>query len=177
MKSEFKKIHITPYRDFRGGVEKIFQTDQPIEISQFLISLTSKKNTLRGLHCQIGEYAERKFIYCLSGSLTWFALDFGCLKNSEQVNFRSHNLSPGEAIEVAEYNINGMLSHADNTNVAIVASKPYSEDKGFHIDPRSIPELWNFVLTNIDGNLIFDETREYLTVTQFLEMYSKWKKI
>jgi dTDP-4-dehydrorhamnose 3,5-epimerase-like enzyme len=176
MIAEFKKLKLTKYDDERGGVDKIFQNNVPIEISQFLISRTSKKNTFRGLHCQIGDFAERKFIYCLSGSLTWFALDFSSSDSTRQLDLRFRHLAAGEAIEVGEHNLNGMLSNANNTNIAIVASRPYVAEQGFNVDPRSVPDLWSFVMRACDNRPVFDEAREYLQVGEFLEEYAKWTK-
>jgi hypothetical protein len=69
-----------------------------------------------------------------------------------------------------------MLSNANNTNIAIVASRPYVAEQGFNVDPRSVPDLWSFVMRACDNRPVFDEAREYLQVGEFLEEYAKWTK-
>ena len=71
----------TTHLDERGAFEKIFCLEEMKEIwgerkiQQSNISFSSKIGTIRGLHCQFGEYSEAKIVTCIKGSIFDVLLD------------------------------------------------------------------------------------------------------
>jgi dTDP-4-dehydrorhamnose 3,5-epimerase len=68
-------IHKTPFKDERGEFKRTFcanefsSYDLSNNMVQTNLSISYKENTLRGMHMQLGEFAEDKLIQCIRGSI------------------------------------------------------------------------------------------------------------
>lgn len=123
------------FEDFRGSSEKFFQCASSIPVSQALVSRTPQKKTLRGLHTQRGEHAEEKIIYCISGELIWFAIDYSNYSTTGTVASNDLRLISGQAIYVPKHHLNGMLSLSDDVTILILASRPFDQKAGMNVSP------------------------------------------
>ena len=69
---EPRQITIKPFEDLRGSLSKIFLKEHGVitglEIAEMYIS-RSRCNVVRGLHFQLGEFAQDKYIFCTNGRL------------------------------------------------------------------------------------------------------------
>ena len=67
-----ERIAVQPFRDSRGSLNKLFEKGSSsilgIEIADLYVS-RSFRNVVRGLHFQAGEYAQDKYIFCISGRI------------------------------------------------------------------------------------------------------------
>ena len=92
-------------------------------------SISIPKGTLRGLHYQVGDFAEAKFVRVLSGEIFDVAVDVR--KNSETYlqwegvfldsrTKKGFYLSPGFA--------HGILTLKEKTEIEYFVSKPYNKD-------------------------------------------------
>lgn len=75
-------IKINQFKDDRGSFKRIFCLDEinkllknNFRIKQAAKSFSLKKGTFRGLHMQIGKYAEDKYIFCEAGKLCDIIID------------------------------------------------------------------------------------------------------
>ena len=175
MKSSFFKnksahyLAINHFEDFRGSSTKFFQQDSSIPICQALMSFTSQKMTLRGLHTQMGKMAEEKIIYCISGELIWFAINFSDYKTTREVVPSELRLKAGQAIYVPKHHLNGMISLTDNVRLLIVASRPFDKTSGINVSPFDCL-FFGKELDSYDINKErFDAKSSMITQAKFLE--------
>ena len=162
-------LEISRREDLRGFSDKFFQSSSSIPVSQALVSSTPQINTLRGLHTQLGNYAEEKIIYCISGELIWFALDYSKYCTAGTVDSNELSLVSGQAIYVPKHHLNGMLSLSDDVTVLILASRPYDQKAGVNVSPFDdvfFGERLNAFDVDLDR---FDQKSDAISQKKFLE--------
>tara|TARA_A100001015_G_C14804502_1_gene638311 strand:- start:344 stop:904 length:561 start_codon:yes stop_codon:yes gene_type:complete len=74
------------FNDKRGSFSKLYSEDflfkkKKIKIKQINFSLNKKRGTIRGMHYQIGKFAEEKIVTCISGKIFDVVIDLR--KNSK----------------------------------------------------------------------------------------------
>ncbi len=142
-------IELEKRGDDRGFFARSFCVDEFEEMgleTRFLqqnVSRSILKSTLRGMHYQIGESAEVKYIRCQSGSILDVIIDI----RKESPTFMNH-----EAFELSHKNTkslyipkgfaHGFITLEENTEVSYLVSSKYNGDK-----ERGI--RWNDPLFNI----------------------------
>ena len=159
------------FEDFRGSSIKVFEHEDGRPVSQFLFNFTGKKNTFRGLHTQLSEMSEQKVIYCLSGNLTWFAINFASDRDSSDwLTCQELPLSPEQAIYIPNFHLNGMVSHTDDVVLAILASRPFDSRHGVNVTPFGESFFEEQVEKYDLKNAIFDEKADFMSQTQFISL-------
>ena len=128
------RIAPTLFNDSRGGVHKVLELEEPMDMGQFLFNKTISAQTFRGLHCQMNEYSEEKVINCQQGVLIWFCVALSKIGGVEFKTFE-FKLLPGESIFVPKGFLNGMLSLTDNVELAIVASRRLNHQCSLNVSP------------------------------------------
>ena len=128
-----KLIKRKPVKDERGSFQRLFCQEELVslmlgeKIEQINYSKTTTKGTLRGLHLQLGDFAEKKIITCTKGAVFDLALDLR--KNSE--TFLEHfslELSQEEhlSILIPEGVAHGFQSLQDNSELLYLHTSRYS---------------------------------------------------
>ena len=68
--SDKPQVFIPPaFEDFRGYLSVPYDRDVPFQVCQINQGYSREAFTLRGLHFQMGEYAQAKMVSCLHGSI------------------------------------------------------------------------------------------------------------
>jgi dTDP-4-dehydrorhamnose 3,5-epimerase len=117
---------------------------------------SSKEGTFRGLHYQIGERAQKKYIVCLSGLIEDIAVDMrpSSLTYGRVFRHKIGNLS-GIGVIVPEGFAHGIFAHEPSIIVNF-CDKPYSPGNEGGINPRSITQISDLKITTLsekDANL------------------------
>lgn len=126
--------------DRRGYLTRLFCFDElkkknkAHNIKQVNLSLTSKKNTLRGFHYQIKPYNEVKYVTCLKGKVLDIIIDVR--KNSKTLlQFNSEIISEDDdkTILIPKGFAHGFLSMSDSTQVIYKTDNYYNKDSAISI--------------------------------------------
>ena len=119
--------------DRRGYLTRLFCFDElkkknkAHNIKQVNLSLTSKKNTLRGFHYQIKPYNEVKYVTCLKGKVLDIIIDVR--KNSKTLlQFNSEIISEDDdkTILIPKGFAHGFLSLVDNCKLLYFHTANYN---------------------------------------------------
>lgn len=144
-------IEEEPIRDERGEFSRVFcsQTFKNSGLldsfSQINRSVSKPKGTLRGLHYQVGEFAEAKFVRVLSGAIYDVAVDVRKESKTyleweavflDSKNRKGFYLSPGFA--------HGILTLEEDTEIEYLVSQPYHQEseRGLLWNDEKIGILW-----------------------------------
>ena len=137
------EIKFKKYIDSRGSFVKIFNKSNSKkfknECYESYISI-SKKGSFRGMHSQVGRYAQDKLIYCAKGKILDIAVDLRKKsKTYGKVFKKTINSKIPIAILIPKGFIHGIIALENQTVVVTYCSKPYNLKKEFGIRPDSIP--------------------------------------
>ena len=126
-------VRIEPIHDNRGFYSRAFCSQEfeeaglPPTISQLNYLHTEAQGTLRGLHCQISEEGEAKYIRCVQGSIYDVIID---IREDSPTYLQSYqielNTSNRLALYIPPFFAHGFLTLEDNTDVIYSTSVPYS---------------------------------------------------
>jgi dTDP-4-dehydrorhamnose 3,5-epimerase len=134
------EIHRKPRLDSRGLFQRLFCDDLLGEylggrnIAQINHSLTHQIGTVRGMHMQLGAYAETKVISCISGEVYDVALDMR--QNSPTfLQWHSINLSPSKhnSLLIPPGVAHGFQCLSENSELLYFHTEIYSADNEFGI--------------------------------------------
>lgn len=153
--TDFKDVYVItkePFSDNRGKFARTFCAKEfkkhglPSNFVQTNISISHKKNTLRGMHRQIDGSEEDKLVQCIKGSIYDVVIDIR--KNSK-------TFGKYFAIELSEQNdkmllvprgfAHGFLSLTDNACVIYQVSNFYdpTKEKGIRYNDPFFNIQWN----------------------------------
>ena len=137
------EIKFKKYIDSRGSFVKIFNKSNLKKFEnkcyESYISI-SKKGSFRGMHSQVGRYAQDKLIYCAKGKILDIAVDLRKKsKTYGKVFKKTINSKIPIAILIPKGFIHGIIALENQTVVVTYCSKPYNLKKEFGIRPDSIP--------------------------------------
>jgi dTDP-4-dehydrorhamnose 3,5-epimerase len=160
-----------------------FQTDTPVfkdhrgcfapiqlygDWVQTNISINDNIFTFRGLHFQTGEFAQRKKLTVIRGSLIDFCMD---LRPETYGNVYQFYLNPGQSVFVPNHFAHGFLTLKSGTIVNYLVDAPYSKIHELSIDYRSVPDVvetidkymagWEIELTISDKDIKGLTLKEY----------------
>tara|TARA_B000000565_G_C23659399_1_gene329828 strand:- start:67 stop:603 length:537 start_codon:yes stop_codon:yes gene_type:complete len=145
--SEFKGLYIVEYFNLlddrgkfvkpwvRSDIQDIFGNNFETYFS------SSKKGVLRGLHYQIGNKAQKKYVTCLKGKIEDIALDLR--ENSStygQVFRKTLNEMDGRGLIIPEGFAHGIFAHEESIIVNF-CDKVYSPGDEAGISPTSLASL------------------------------------
>jgi dTDP-4-dehydrorhamnose 3,5-epimerase len=136
-------IKRTPFRDERGQFARMFCTNElgaagiEFNIVNVNYSSNSKKGILRGLHTQLGEYAEDKYVSCICGEILDVCVDIN--ENSPTFGqYVSALLTENNdtSLIVPRGCAHGYLSLTDDSRIVYFVTNFYngSAEKGYRYD-------------------------------------------
>lgn len=169
MTPEPHQVDIIKYEDERGGLMKYFEFFDSRKLGQIIQSKTALAGTVRGLHTQIGEWSEEKYIICLHGRLAWFAVDYSHYGATGVIGEYALEFAEGEAIYVPPHCLNGMVSLTDDVRLMIVASVGFDDAFGVNVSPFGDHFLGNIVDKYDLKNLAKKNPPNEVTQEQFLK--------
>lgn len=142
-------VQVDDFRDFRGGFTRVWESNS--EIPKFLIQEISyafnpSANTLRGIHFQSGEFAESKYIFCVSGVAFDVCLDLRIGSNTYLQNI-SVEIGPDcdfQGIYLPAGTAHAYLTLQNDTNLIYLMDKPYEANasSGFKWDDECFQIPW-----------------------------------
>ena len=112
-------------------------------IAEESFTTISKKNVLRGMHCQTGIASHKKLITCLKGAILDVIVDIRV--NSTQFNkpFSIElNDKSQQSIYIGIGYAHGFLSLEDNTIIQYITSKSYKDELDNGVNWKSIDFDW-----------------------------------
>lgn len=113
----------------------------------------SKKWTFRGLHHQLGETAQAKFISVVSGAILDFLVDLRQGSFEETYFFK---LGPGEQVYVPRGFAHGFLALEEETMIQYLVDNDYSPQTEISFDWKSNETVKELILAEIgdESNLL-----------------------
>lgn len=106
----------------------------------------SKKHTFRGLHHQIGETAQTKFVSVVRGSIIDFLVDLR-KGNFEEVYF--FRMTPGDQLLVPRGFAHGFLALEDDTMIQYLVDNFYSPKTEISFDWKSNETVKEIILAEV----------------------------
>ena len=137
------EIKFKRHNDIRGSFIKIFNKANSKKFKNECYEnylSQSKKGAVRGLHAQLGKYAQDKLIYCVKGKLLDIVIDIR--KNSKtfgKVHKKILDSNKSIALFIPKGFMHGIIALKDETIVTTYCSKKYNPSKEFGIKLDSIP--------------------------------------
>ena len=137
------EIKFKKHNDIRGSFVKIFDKANSKKFKNECYEnyiTQSKKGAVRGLHAQLGKYAQDKLIYCIKGKLLDIALDIR--KDSKtfgKVYKKILDSKKTIALFIPRVFAHGIIALKNETIVTTYCSKKYNPSKEFGIKLDSIP--------------------------------------
>ena len=126
-------VELEPLEDSRGFFARAFCENEfaaagiPFKVSQMNISSNRHKGTLRGLHYQLGDAAEDKFVRCIRGGIVDVIVDVrpgsATFLEHEMVELDERNR---KAILLPKGFAHGIQTLSDESQVLYLASAPYA---------------------------------------------------
>ena len=113
----------------------------------------SKKWTFRGLHHQVGNYAQSKLVTVIKGSIVDFLVDLRMGSFEEAYFFR---LVPGEQVYVPSGFAHGFLALEEDTIIQYLVDNDYSPEHEISFDWKSNETIKELILAEVgdENNLI-----------------------
>ena len=122
------------YHDERGYFSPFALDEKYVQSN---ISFNKKKHTFRGLHYQLGEFAQEKTVLVLKGSIIDFIYDID--ENSPTyMQLFSYRLNAGKYIVVPRTCAHAFSTLEKNTIVQYFVDKPYSPENERIISAKSV---------------------------------------
>ena len=140
MKPHISKTSV--YQDDRG---LFFPMQLDSKWLQSNVSI-SQKWTFRGLHHQLGETAQSKFITVIKGSIVDFLVD---LRKSSFEQAYFFKLVQGDQVYVPKGFAHGFLALEENTIIQYLVDKPYSPQTETSFDWKSNLTVKELVLAEV----------------------------
>ena len=153
-KSKFdsvKVIESNPYIDDRGYFRRLYCNNSLSKsfqnIAQVNHSFNLKKGTVRGMHYQIGDFAEKKLVTCVSGKIIDVIIDI----NKDSKTYLQHfsQIIGGEMFEsilVPEGFAHGFQVLEDNTSLIYFHDKPHNPNFERRLNPLDPKIMINWPL-------------------------------
>jgi dTDP-4-dehydrorhamnose 3,5-epimerase len=138
LNTEIKDVFIIepdPFTDHRGSFSRLFCAREFKEaglVNHFVqsnLSVTTSKNTIRGMHYQTGGAEEVKLVHCIRGRIMDVVIDI----RESSATFGKHLVTElsedNRMLYVPEEFAHGFLSLEDNCHVAYLVSSYYAPGK------------------------------------------------
>jgi len=162
IETEFKGVKIIKRKnniDKRGSLEKIYNNKimMKFRMDDIYYAKSKKKNTIRGLHYQEGEYSQRKIITCLNGSFIDIALDLRSnSKTFKKIFIYKLCEEEHQSIIIPKGFAHGIYTLKDNTTMLSMCEGDYipEKEKGINILSLGLKFISkNAILSEKDKNL------------------------
>ena len=162
MRKEFKIIKLNKIKDKRGYLTKIFDKNIKINnkynftVKEHLISF-SKKNVIRGMHYQSGNFAQNKIVYVIEGTIIDIIVDIRKKsKNYLKVYDFSLSSKKNYGIFIPKYYAHGFKVTSNYAVVGYLLDNNYNRKNDKGILWKSINYNWkvtNPILSHKDSKL------------------------
>ena len=116
------------------------------------VSVNTTKGTFRGLHFQLGEFAQAKLVKVIHGMIIDFIVDIRP-ESPDYLKLQQFIVSPGEVLMVPRGYAHGFLTTEDNTVVQYLVDNIYSPENEGSIYWNEFPEIRETIKEFFDGKL------------------------
>ena len=124
-----KRINFTPFVDFRGDLLKIYRRqifqDLLPNIEEMYLS-RSDKGVIRGMHYQLGNKAQDKLVYCITGRMLDVCIDLRPDGNLGRVHVEEMVGNGKSALMIPGAFAHGVIVLDDNTTFLSMTPQAYS---------------------------------------------------
>jgi dTDP-4-dehydrorhamnose 3,5-epimerase len=120
------------------------------------VSVNTTRGTFRGLHFQLGEFAQAKLVKVIHGMIIDFIVDIRP-ESPDYLKVQQFIVSPGEALMVPRGYAHGFLTTEDNTVVQYLVDNVYSPESEGSIYWNEFPEIRETIKEFFDGKLSTDD--------------------
>lgn len=120
------------------------------------ISVNPKKFTLRGLHFQVGEFAQAKLIKPINGNIVDFVVDIR-KESPEYMKLHIFEMRPGDELIVPRGYAHGFLTKEDNVVVQYLVDNVYSPKNEGILSYQDIPDLKSKIEHYCTSSLLIHE--------------------
>ena len=146
------KISNKVFVDHRGTFAPLSLTSLDKQWIQSNISFNPKVNTFRGLHFQLGEFAQAKLVKVIHGMIIDFVVDIRP-ESPDYMNVYEFLVSPGEEVYVPRGFAHGFLTIEDNTVVQYLVDNVYNPESEGSIYWMEVPEVAKTIINRVGDSL------------------------
>jgi dTDP-4-dehydrorhamnose 3,5-epimerase len=146
------KISNKVFVDHRGTFAPLSLTALDKIWIQSNISFNPKKGTFRGLHFQVGEFAQAKLVKVITGCIIDFIVDIRP-ESDDYMKVYEFLVNPGEELYVPRGYAHGFLTIEENTVVQYLVDNVYSPENEGSIYWKEVPEVLDTMIEYHDGVL------------------------
>ena len=138
-----KRIGFTPFVDFRGDLLKIYRRqifqDFFPNIEEMYLS-RSDKDVIRGMHYQLGDKAQDKMVYCITGRMLDISIDLRPDGNLGNVHVEEMVGGGTSALMIPGAFAHGVIILENNTTFLSMTPQPYSpgDERGIRWDTLGV---------------------------------------
>ena len=150
------KIESGVFVDHRGSFAPLALDFLGKSWIQSNISVNTTSGTFRGLHFQLGEFAQAKLVKVIHGMIIDFIVDIRP-ESPNYLKVQQFVVSPGEALMVPRGYAHGFLTTEDNTVVQYLVDNVYSPESEGSIYWNEFPEIRETIKEFFDGKLSTDD--------------------
>ena len=136
------------FYDHRGQFTPLSLESDTSKWLQSNVSISTKKNTFRGLHYQEGEWSQAKLVKVIKGKVLDIVVDLRPdSPNYNRAEF--FNLNPDNHLYVPRYFAHGFLTLEDDCVVQYLVDNVYNKESEKTLFWNEVPEL-NEILKDIE---------------------------
>lgn len=146
------KIKNNVFVDHRGTFAPLSLYSLDKDWIQSNVSFNPKKGTFRGLHFQVGDFAQAKLIKVVTGMIIDFIVDIR-IDSPNYLKVYEFIVNPGEELYVPRGYAHGFLTTEDNTVVQYLVDNIYSPENEGSIYWKGFPEIVDTIKEYQDGVL------------------------
>jgi len=150
------KIKNDVFVDHRGSFAPLALDLLGKQWLQSNVSVNTTRGTFRGLHFQLGDFAQAKLIKVIHGMIIDFIVDIRP-ESPEYMKVSTFIVSPGEVLLVPIGYAHGFLTTEDNTVVQYLVDNVYSPENEGSIYWNEFPEIRETIKEFFDGKLSTDD--------------------
>jgi dTDP-4-dehydrorhamnose 3,5-epimerase len=146
------KLSNRVFIDHRGTFAPLSLNSLEKNWIQSNISFNPKKGTFRGLHFQVGEFAQAKLVKVITGGIIDFIVDIRP-ESSEYMRVYEFLVNPNEELYVPRGYAHGFLTTEENTVVQYLVDNVYSPENEGSIYWKEVSEVLNTITKYHNGLL------------------------
>lgn len=165
------KINNSVFEDHRGVFAPLSLSSLDKKWIQSNISINPKKGTFRGLHFQVGEFAQSKLIKVITGSIIDIIVDIRP-DSKDYLVVQPFFVNPGEELYVPKGFAHGFLTTEDNTVVQYLVDNIYSPENEGSIYWKEFDDITEIIKEFQDG--ILDEDSLVISNKDLITKKFEW---
>lgn len=147
------------FYDNRGQFTPISLKSENVKWLQSNVSISTHKNTFRGLHYQEGEFAQAKLVKVIKGRVLDFVVDLRP-ESPDYMTLNTFMLTPDNQIFVPRNFAHGFITLEDDCVVQYLVDNEYSKESERTLFWNELPELkeilqnTNLIISDKDNPLL-----------------------